>query len=61
MECTMTGRADCAICRQPLPISGPVAFVDKQRLIHMGCYRTTVRLRPARDRTLTSRSLRLRT
>jgi hypothetical protein len=61
MECVMTGRADCAICRQPLPTNGPVAFVDKQRLIHMGCYRAPVPLRRGRGRTLHSRGRRLRT
>jgi hypothetical protein len=34
----MTPLVECAKCRQPLPAGEPVAFVDKQRLIHLKCY-----------------------
>jgi hypothetical protein len=30
---------DCPICLQPLPLDEAVAFVDKQQLIHVSCYR----------------------
>jgi hypothetical protein len=31
--------ADCLICRRPLPLDQAVAFVDKQQVIHVACYR----------------------
>lgn len=30
---------ECPVCRQPLPLGEPVALVEKQQLIHVGCYR----------------------
>jgi hypothetical protein len=31
--------ADCFICRRPLPLDQAVAFMDKQQVIHVACYR----------------------
>ena len=31
--------AECFICHEPLPTGEPIAFMDKGRLIHVGCYR----------------------
>jgi hypothetical protein len=36
----MIGPANCAICHRPLPVAEPVAFVDKQRVIHLECYQS---------------------
>jgi hypothetical protein len=33
------GSIECSICGRPLPLDGAVAFVDKQRIIHLDCYR----------------------
>jgi hypothetical protein len=30
--------ANCFVCHQPLPLDQPVAFVEKQQVIHTGCY-----------------------
>jgi len=35
----MNASAECPICREPLPVAGPVALVERQRLVHLGCYR----------------------
>ena len=36
---SMTGSTRCALCHQPLPTAGPVAMVERQRLVHLVCYR----------------------
>ena len=30
---------ECPVCRKLLPAGEPVAFMDKQQLIHVSCYR----------------------
>ena len=34
---------ECSICREPLPTGEPVAFLDKQQIIHVRCYRPVPR------------------
>ncbi len=29
----------CVVCHEPLHLGAPVAFMDKQQLIHLSCYR----------------------
>lgn len=44
--------AECSVCRQPLPVGAPVAFMDKQQVIHVRCFPAPAP-RPSRPRRLT--------
>jgi RNase P subunit RPR2 len=35
----MAGTLDCSVCQQPLPVGEPVAYRDKQQILHVRCYR----------------------
>jgi hypothetical protein len=50
---------NCPICLQPLLLDEAVAFVDKQQLIHVSCYRPPAPLVGASP-TLSPRMARMR-
>jgi hypothetical protein len=46
----MSASVECSICHQPLPLGEPVAFMDKQKVIHVRCFPTAPGPRPSRPR-----------